>query len=76
MAASFFGHLHQQPTITAQGDLMYGEAIRNLKLDLDHKEKRYTLETLGATMALNMYEVCFSYSHLSSRKLAKQPHSS
>ena len=57
MAASFFGRIHQQPAIVVQGESWYGEAIRNLKLDLDHREKRYTLETLGATMALNMYEV-------------------
>jgi hypothetical protein len=57
MAASFFGRVHQQPAIVAQGESLYGVAIRNLKLDIDHREKRYTLETLGATLALNMYEV-------------------
>lgn len=36
---------------------MYGEALRNLSQDLGHPVKNRTIETLGATMALNMYEV-------------------
>ena len=40
MAASFFGRIHQQPAIDAQGESWYGEAIRNLKLDLDHRGKK------------------------------------
>lgn len=38
---------------------MYGDAIRNLKSDLAHPLKAYTIETLGATMALSTFEVCF-----------------
>ncbi len=58
MAASMFGRMHQQPRIVYEGGQMYGEAIRNLASDLSHEIKAYTLEMLGATMALSMYEVC------------------
>ena len=44
---------------------MYGDAIRNLRSDLSHKDKQNTVETLGATMALNMYEVCLFLSYAS-----------
>lgn len=36
---------------------MYGEALHNLRQDVGHVVKSRTIETLGATMALNMYEV-------------------
>lgn len=58
MAAAFFGRIHKQTSIRIEGDLMYGEALRSLKTDLSHPEKAFTFETLGATLALNMYEVC------------------
>ena len=57
MAASFFGRIHQQPRIVAQGQSMYIEALHNLRQDVGHAVKSRTIETLGATMALNMYEV-------------------
>ncbi|KAK4696615.1 hypothetical protein P7C71_g1331, partial [Lecanoromycetidae sp. Uapishka_2] len=56
MTASMFGNIHQQPRIAHEGRVMYGEAIRNLKSDLAHPIKAYTIETLGATMALSMFE--------------------
>ena len=59
MTATFFGRIHRQPNIIAEGQHMYIEALRNLAQDLGHDEKRRTIETLGATMALNMYEVGF-----------------
>lgn len=65
MAAAFFGRIHRQPEIVREGTLMYGEALRNLASDLSHDVKAYAFETLGATMALNMYEVCFFSSHAS-----------
>lgn len=58
MVASMFGNIHHQPRITHEGQVMYGEAIRNLKSDLAHPIKAYTIETLGATMALETFEVC------------------
>lgn len=58
MAAAFFGCIHQRPNIINEGSKAYGEALRNLASDLSHKVKAYTFETLGATMALEMYEVC------------------
>ena len=36
---------------------MYIEALHNLRQDVGHPVKSRTIETLGATMALNMYEV-------------------
>lgn len=57
MVAAFFGRIHQQPLIMNEGTKFYGEALRNLSSDLSHKVKAYTFETLGATMALNMYEM-------------------
>ena len=36
---------------------MYIEALHNLRQDVGHAVKSRTIETLGATMALNMYEV-------------------
>ena len=57
MTASFFGRMHQQPRIVAQGQSMYIEALHNLRQDVGHVVKSRTIETLGATMALNMYEV-------------------
>ena len=36
---------------------MYIEALHNLRQDVGHPVKSRTTETLGATMALNMYEV-------------------
>lgn len=57
MTASFFGRIHRQPTIIAQGQSMYTEALHNLAQDVGHAVKSRTIETLGATMALNMYEV-------------------
>lgn len=57
MSAAFFGRVHQQATIITEGEVMYGEALRNLQIDLRHSVKAYTFETLGATMALHMYEV-------------------
>lgn len=57
MAAAFFGRIHQQQRILNEGTKYYGEALRNLNTDLSHTEKQYTFETLGATMALNMYEM-------------------
>ena len=65
MAAAFFGRVHQQPYIIHEGTKMYGEALRNLSSDLSHEVKAYTFETLGATMALNMYEVCLCSSYTS-----------
>ena len=59
MSAAFFGRVHQQARIITEGGLMYGDALRNLSQDLSHPIKAYTFETLGATMALTMYEVCF-----------------
>lgn len=58
MSAAFFGRIHRQPNIINEGSKAYGEALRNLASDLSHKVKAYTFETLGATMALEMYEVC------------------
>ena len=58
MTAAFFGRIHQQPRIVTQGTEFYMEALHNLTVDLSHNVKAYTFETLGATMALNMYEVC------------------
>lgn len=58
MAAAFFGRIYRQQRIMTEGHLMYGEALRNLTSDLSHPVKAFTFETLGATMALNMYEVC------------------
>lgn len=63
MAAAFFGRIHQQPRIINEGTRYYGEALRNLNIDLSHKEKQLAFETLGATMALNMYEVCHCSSY-------------
>lgn len=57
MSAAFFGRVNQQAKIITEGVLMYGEALRNLSKDLSHPIKAYTFETLGATMALTMYEV-------------------
>lgn len=57
MSAAFFGRINRQRKIIIEGDLMYGEALRNLSLDLSHQVKAFTFETLGATLALNMYEV-------------------
>ena len=57
MTASFFGRMHRQPSIIAQGQSMYIEALHNLGQDVGHVVKSRTIETLGATMALNMYEV-------------------
>ena len=65
MTAAFFGRIHQQPNIINEGTKMYGEALRNLGSDLSHEVKAYTFETLGATMALNMYEVCLCSSYAS-----------
>lgn len=58
MSAAFFGRIHQQPAIVNQATSWYGEALGNLRSDLSHKVKAFTFETLGATMALNLYEVC------------------
>jgi len=58
MSAVFFGRVHQQAAIVTEGERLYGEALRNLNNDLSHPVKAYTFETLGETMALNMYEVC------------------
>ena len=57
MTASFFGRIHRQPRIIAEGQSMYTKALHNLAQDIGHPEKSQTIETLGATMALNMYEV-------------------
>lgn len=57
MAAAFFGRVHQQPKIIREGNLFYVEALRNLTSDLSHDVKSIAFETLGATMALNMYEL-------------------
>ena len=65
MAAAFFGRIHQQPRISNEGTKMYGEALLNLTKDLSHEEKAFTFETLGATLALNMYEVCLCSSYAS-----------
>ena len=65
MTAAFFGRIHQQPNIINEGTRAYTEALRNLTSDLSHKVKAYTFETLGATMALEMYEVCLCSSHAS-----------
>ena len=58
MTAAFFGKIHQQPRISTEAYHFYTVALHNLNNDLSHKVKAYTFETLGATMALNMYEVC------------------
>ena len=65
MTAAFFGRIHQQPNIINEGTKAYGEALRNLASDLSHVVKAYTFETLGATMALEMYEVCLCSSYTS-----------
>ena len=65
MTAAFFGRIHNQPHIVREGTVFYTEALRNLQSDLSHKVKAYTFETLGATMALNMYEVCLCSSYAS-----------
>ncbi len=65
LAAAFFGRIHQKPQIITDGTALYTEALRNLKNDLSHPVKAYTFETLGATMALNMYEVCLCSSYAS-----------
>lgn len=65
MTAAFFGRIHQQPTILNQATSWYGEALRNLRSDLSHQVKAWTFETLGATLALNMYEVCLCSSYVS-----------
>ena len=57
MSAVFFGRVHRQASITREGESMYGQAMHNLRQDLLHPIKAYAFETLGATMALNMYEV-------------------
>lgn len=57
MTAAFYGRIHQQPRITNEGTKLYVEALGNLKSDLSHEVKAHTFETLGATMALNMYEM-------------------
>ena len=65
MSAAFFGRVHQQPKISREGNLFYLEALRNLTSDLSHDVKSIAFETLGATMALNMYEVCVRSPHSS-----------
>lgn len=65
MTAAFFGRVHQQPAIINQGTSWYGEALRNLRSDLSHKVKAFTFETLGATLALYMYEVCLRSPYIS-----------
>ena len=65
MAAAFFGRIHLQPKISREGNLFYLEALRNLTSDLSHDVKSIAFETLGATMALNMYEVCLRSSNSS-----------
>ena len=61
MSAAFFGRVHRKPRIVTEGLRMYGEALYNLGKDLSHPIKAYTFETLGATMALTMYEVCIVF---------------
>lgn len=64
MAATFFGRIHKHAGITTEGRRLYIEALHNLSKDLSHPVKALTFETLGATMALTMYEVrmvSFSY---------------
>ena len=65
MTAAFFGRIHQQPNIITEGTRAYTEALGNLASDLSHEVKAYTFETLGATMALEMYEVCLCSSYAS-----------
>ena len=65
MAAAFFGRIHQRPKIMREGNLFYVEALQNLSSDLSHNVKSTAFETLGATMALNMYEVCLPSSQSS-----------
>ena len=65
MTAAFFGRIHQQKDILTEGRGFYVKALSNLHNDLSHKEKAYAFETLGATMALNMYEVCLCSSCVS-----------
>ena len=65
MAAAFFGRIHHRPKIIREGNLFYVEALRNLSSDLSHDVKSTAFETLGATIALNMYEVCLPSSHSS-----------
>ncbi|KAL6716263.1 hypothetical protein ACLMJK_005829 [Lecanora helva] len=57
MSAAFFGRVHQQAKILTEGGNMYSDALSNLSQDLSHPVKAYTFETLGATMALTMYEL-------------------
>lgn len=57
MTAAFFGRIHQQQNVIIEGTKFYGEALSSLNTDLSHEVKAYTFETLGATMALNMYEL-------------------
>ena len=71
MSAAFFGRVHQQTSIITEGELMYGEALRNLSKDLSHPVKAYTFETLGATMALHMYEVRVIYGRDDNLHMAK-----
>ena len=70
MTASFFGRIHRQPRIVAQGQSMYSEALHNLAQDIGHTVKSRTIETLGATMALNMYEVGLPSSKTNIEKVA------
>ena len=58
VSAGFFGRIHQQSKIMIEGARFYGQALRNMRTDISHPEKRYSFEMLGATMALHMYEVC------------------
>lgn len=74
MSAAFFGRSHQSRFIIREGEKMYGEALRNLSSDLSHEVKAYTFETLGATMALNMYEVCLCSSYASGAWKPTDPH--
>lgn len=58
LSRTFFGEYNRQQRIVIEGIDLYGKALRSLRDDLCHPVKAHAFETLGATIALYLFEVC------------------
>ena len=57
LAAAFFGRKQHEKTVYDQGARSYGQALRQLKADLDDPERAVTYFTMSSTLLLSIYEV-------------------
>jgi hypothetical protein len=53
----YFGRINKRQDVMRQGVVLYGQALRSLRRDLQDEEKAWSLSVLTSSMTLQLYEL-------------------